>query len=1055
MSDRITTNVNSLADRWLAWMGPMAWQVAVLVAVLALATWLLRKHSARLRYALWMLVPARLVLPPTLAFVTGWGWWVLPPTGDPLPQDSAGSHHAPVAPSDPALAPDHLTEGNAANRPGAGNTELHPVHVPTGEFSTLDSETAPAWTLHSGEPASLPSVELSWKAWLFSIWFAIVLMLMAILMWGARRAMQMVREATLITGGKVLDAVEACRTRLGIRHHIEVRETAAGGVPMLIGIFRKTILFPAGIDRRLTTRELEAVLVHELQHVARRDTLTRLVQAILGALYFFHPLVWLANRRLGRLREDACDEATLSALGGSRRDYGTAIFKVAESITSRAPRLALGVVESGRELKRRLLRILDPRLPLGRGLSWVATAFLLIAAAVLLPAAQRPQESSEGARKHDLEHKRPAENRQGSAEKSVLVRGRVVDPDGKPVAGARVLAANWLYGQEIQRHVLADVKAGEDGRFEFTMDETYLRGGLVHRLEVAAVAPGHGPALMQGSDLGVNAELTLRLVTDQPIRGRVLDLEGRPVADARVKVHAVGVAEKEDAGLLIQSLQERQQGIPRLGATRVALARFGLAVAPTLYPEVRTDGDGRFVLRGLGRERHAELVVESATITTELFHVIIRPGMPTIRVPKVEQRPEYGKSTWYGSEFTHAVEPCRPVVGSVRDAKTGQALAGVRVAGTGRIALPALYVDTTTDERGRFRLTGLPGKEHQRIMVLPGEGQPYPVMSVGVPADRGLTPATVDIHLPRGVRIEGTVRDKSSGQPVQARVSYFLFVDDPEYGLWSKKDLFLFDEYASVHTASDGRFALVGLSGRGVVAARASSFDYLTAVGADRIEGLDGNGRFITSPIICIAEHFHALAEVSGAGDAGVIRRDLVLDPGMKITGRVVDANGKKLSGALVRGLTPVDTWEGEPLPTASFTVTGLRPKEKRTLLFLHDETQSAAMVELHADKGQPVTARVVPWGTLTGRLVDANGNPRPGIALQSLASTQGGPRYDVPVKRRVTDKDGRFRITGLVPGLKYSLGVLDRADNANRLSRVAEDVVTKEGQTIDLGDVK
>lgn len=1055
MSDRLITNVNSLADRWLDWMGPMAWQVAILVGALTLVTWLIRRRSARLRYALWMLVPARLVLPPTLAFVTGWGWWMLPPADDRPSPDPSARQQARSAPSTSALPPDPFSETDELDLPGVGYGSSPLVQAAAGKSDVADTGTTTAWVNHPAGDSSGKGVKPSWKAWLFSVWGLTVLVLVTLLAWGARQAGRMVRGATLISGGRLFEAVEACRTRLGIRRKLEVREADAGGVPMLIGIFRKTILLPAGIEQRLTAGELEAVLVHELQHVARRDTPARLAQAVLGVLYFFHPLVWLANRRLSRLREDACDEATISALNGLRRDYGTAIFKVAESVASSTPHLALAVVESGQDLKRRILRILDPKLPLGSGLSWFATAFLLIAAAVLLPAAQRPAESSQTTGKEEIVRKREVQSGQDSAETQVHVRGRVLDPNGKAVSGARVVVANWLYGREIKRRVLGDIQTGADGRFEFALEETHLRDGRAPYLEIAAVAPGYGPAWKHGSDVDVNAEMALRLVADQAVKGRLLDLEGQPVADARVIVHAVGITEKEDAGPLIKSLHERQQGIPRLAATRAPLVRFGTALAPVLHPEVRTDRSGRFVLRGLGCERHAELMVESPAIATELFHVITRPGVQTIRVAKVEQRPEYGKSTWYGSEFTHVVEPCRPVVGTVRDAKTGRPIAGMRVAGTDRIALPSRHVETTTDEAGRFRLTGLPGRDTQRIMVLPDERQPYPAMSVGVPSGRGLNPVTVDITLPRGVRIEGTVRDSSSGKPVQAQVSSFVFVTDPEYLRWSGKDLFLVYDFASVDTGADGKFSLVSLPARGLIAARARSPRYLTAVGADSIHGLNDNGRFVTSPSICTPENHHALAEVSGTGDGGVIRRDLLLDPGMKVTGRVVDANGKELAGALVRGLTPSDTWESDPLPSASFTATGLRPKGKRTLLFLHDQSRSAARVELHSGSDQPVTARLVPWGTLTGRLVDANGNPRPGVVLQPLAPRQGEYRYDVPVKRRMTDSDGRFRITGLVPGVGYSLGVLERVDNANRFTRVAEGVVATQGQTIDLGDVK
>ena len=78
MKTQLAAMLNSAADAWAAWMWPMAWQVTVLIVAVAALTWLLRGRSARLRYALWLLVPIRLLLPPTLALATGWGWWLLP-----------------------------------------------------------------------------------------------------------------------------------------------------------------------------------------------------------------------------------------------------------------------------------------------------------------------------------------------------------------------------------------------------------------------------------------------------------------------------------------------------------------------------------------------------------------------------------------------------------------------------------------------------------------------------------------------------------------------------------------------------------------------------------------------------------------------------------------------------------------------------------------------------------------------------------------------------------------------------------------------------------------
>ena len=63
--------------------------------------------------------------------------------------------------------------------------------------------------------------------------------------------------------------------------------------------------------------------------------------------------------------------------------------------------------------------------------------------------------------------------------------------------------------------------------------------------------------------------------------------------------------------------------------------------------------------------------------------------------------------TYYGAQFGHVAEPSRPITGVVRDKDSGQPLAGVVVRGTGSLSEAYHFVQTTTDEEGRYRLVGL------------------------------------------------------------------------------------------------------------------------------------------------------------------------------------------------------------------------------------------------------------------------------------------------------------------------------------------------------------
>ena len=97
--------------------------------------------------------------------------------------------------------------------------------------------------------------------------------------------------------------------------------------PGVWGLRRPVLLLPDGIAEHLAPAELEAVLLHELEHVRRRDNLFGLFQTALRCLYWFHPLVWWLERRMLAERERACDDRVV-ALGAAPRLYAKSLLKV-------------------------------------------------------------------------------------------------------------------------------------------------------------------------------------------------------------------------------------------------------------------------------------------------------------------------------------------------------------------------------------------------------------------------------------------------------------------------------------------------------------------------------------------------------------------------------------------------------------------------------------------------------------------------------------------------------------------------------------------------------
>jgi RNA polymerase sigma factor (sigma-70 family) len=515
---------------------------------------------------------------------------------------------------------------------------------------------------------------------------------------------------------------------------------------------------------------------------------------------------------------------------------------------------------------------------------------------------------------------------------TVEVSGRVLDPDGKPVTGAKLyLASGWLGPSSF-----APVRAtsGPDGRFRFRARPRFPDDVG----ELVATAEGYGPGW---APAGARNDLTVRLARDDvPIAGKVVDLQGRPVRGARVRVLHLRTSlhpGADDLTPFLDTLKGKKYASPppecQSSGTATALR---CEEFPASQQAATTGPDGRFRLRGVGRERMVVALVEGPGIATQEVRIMTRA---TTTFHLLEDKNDPASSLdYYGATFTHVALPTRPVVGVVRDRDTRRPLAGVQVQSYSRASQPSAgraLVETVTDAEGRYRLMGMPPKAQgyrNKVVAVPTEDQPYLAASRDLGAANGLEDVTADFALKRGTWLNGKVVDRE-GQPLRSYVAYNVFEDNPYFD-----DPFaLFVSRTTAMTRDDGTFRLLILPGRGLIGAGAEEDRYCFGEGADRVAGLDrGSGRFRTYPSQVAPRDFHTLLEVRPARGAESIRCTVVLRPGRTLIGTVLGPDGIPLAGVRPSGLGSSVRWEGEPLKTAAFTVKGLEPNRARLVQFAH-----------------------------------------------------------------------------------------------------------------------
>lgn len=187
-----------------------------------------------------------------------------------------------------------------------------------------------------------------------------------------------------------VDALGRARRRTGVRLPVRLGVSPDVDVPLVAGIRRPMILLPRAVADALDGAQAEAVLVHELVHVRRRDALANLLHLALEALYLHHPAVRWICAQARREREHCCDAAVV-ALGTDAVVYARALATLEQLRPGR--RLSLAAADG--ELVDRVRRLVSPpprrsTFPLRATAAAVAGALCIGAAGAEAAAHTRP-----------------------------------------------------------------------------------------------------------------------------------------------------------------------------------------------------------------------------------------------------------------------------------------------------------------------------------------------------------------------------------------------------------------------------------------------------------------------------------------------------------------------------------------------------------------------------------------------------------------------------------------------------------------------------------------
>lgn len=350
--NRVIFSLTALLGALMPLVFDSALKGAALLGIAAFCALLLHRASAATRHLVWLAaIVALLVVPVLSVALPQWrvlpGWAVVRPltaaSGEVrdrvLPSDTVGGAGAVVVPPLTAVLP--------ANPSPSAELPVEPV---------------------SPAPAVASDPVRTWHDWLAPVWgvgftfLALRLLAAHLLLRCAMRGCRVVRATpgNAETDGLAAQLDAAC-VQLGIRQRVTLLLDERRTIPVVWGVFRPRLMLPAEA-LEWSDEQVRSVLLHELAHIQRRDTLVQWLTHIACALHWWNPLVWLAAWRLHAERERACDDLVLAS-GVRPSTYAEHLLHVATKLSTARWTSACGLAMArNSSLEGRLLAVLSQKL---------------------------------------------------------------------------------------------------------------------------------------------------------------------------------------------------------------------------------------------------------------------------------------------------------------------------------------------------------------------------------------------------------------------------------------------------------------------------------------------------------------------------------------------------------------------------------------------------------------------------------------------------------------------------------------------------------------------
>jgi beta-lactamase regulating signal transducer with metallopeptidase domain/peroxiredoxin len=659
------------------------WQSSLIFLAAYIITSFLRRHHDSIRHYVWFCAMLAVPMLPLISAV----------------MNNINTPRAPI-PVIPSYQP------QTTNRNFNGYKESlmqEPGKMIDGDYSPLVTQ-APAPVLSVTENKER-HLFYPW-AYLTLLYAAGVLLFIVTIINGRFNIKRWMNNSSDIKDLMVNDTFTVACGKIDYKGAYLLRESKYVYSPLSLGVFRKTIILPEKFADSVSPNDLYSVALHEISHLKRNDPLIYTVVAVIRALFFFHPLIWYASKKIVELAEYSCDDNVLN-FTCEPISYAKMLARIASGLPENAiqTNLAAGAIFSRNTFFRRVEIILSDRSSTIRRLSLMAFSGILALSVISMVLALAM----------------PLGEVNNSTGEQVNVTGRILYGD-KPVKDAIIYLVTHEKRNKIFQSVEKIGESGSDGTFSFKIDSFKLNESYEWtKPTVIAYSPGYSLGWQKLEDNIVLGNITIKLTQERTISGTVRDIKGNYLKGAEIIISGIHDKNDTDRENVLESLTDVDKDLIFISGEK-----------------------GEYTITNMPENSAVYLIAKAKGYAQEYYKTEIESGSKGIDFVLKQGGRITGKVT-----FGDTGKPARDVF--------------VLLRGWGA------YEPVKTDKNGLYVIESvLPGKSITAYVSLEGNFPEWTAEAYEtVIVEEGKTTENIDFKLIKGGIVTGKIIVSDTGEPVQ------------------------------------------------------------------------------------------------------------------------------------------------------------------------------------------------------------------------------------------------------------------------------------------------